>query len=515
MLTSDLLITKIRGDTIVPAFISPDGDHLELAGDIIQAFKDHTGKKLGELKDILEEMEEQGFDYRLVRGLVALLERRCELVVDSKVKPSEIRRVVFTTATGRYPVVTQEGRAAAIKEASLLMGMTAEQVEASMYADLENELVIKDFQPPVPRELVQWYNLSLAQTMMFRATELMFRASAKHKEVLRSVKRLGLMYSASYSGDRVDISIDGPASTLKLTERYGTSLARLLPFIVASPEWNIEATILKKDVSGNPRLYRFIMSEKTHGGLFGDIHANGAEEFDSEPEERFYESFRNAGTGWEISREPEPVITDRYLYIPDFLLEKDGVRVYLEIAGFWTAEYLKKKISKLSEVKDRNIIVLASSRSSCDAFKGITGNVILFDKKVPLKDVLDHLKVFEEQKVLDGLSRLKASAPGINGDVVAISGIAQAEGVPEESVRQYAGQYGIPGYVLAGEEMVKESIIKELEAAMPETMAYSRASAMIRSKGINSVDTVVRMLGYSVKWNGLDPDGAVIYRRQD
>ncbi len=81
-----------------PLFITPEGDHLELARDLIGIFGDHTGKKLGELNDILEEMEEQGFDYRLVRGLVSLLERRCDLRVDSAVEPAAARRAVFAAA---------------------------------------------------------------------------------------------------------------------------------------------------------------------------------------------------------------------------------------------------------------------------------------------------------------------------------------------------------------------------------------------------------------------------------
>ena len=87
MLTADLLRTKVRGNDIAPSFVSLDGDMLELADDIIGAFKDHTGKKLGELKDILEEMEDQGFDYRLVRGLVALLERKCTLTRRERHRP--------------------------------------------------------------------------------------------------------------------------------------------------------------------------------------------------------------------------------------------------------------------------------------------------------------------------------------------------------------------------------------------------------------------------------------------
>ncbi len=268
MLSSELLLTRIRGDEIAPQLIKPEGDHLELARDLIGIFSDHTGKKLGELNDILEEMEDQGFDYRLVRGLVSLLERRCDLRVDSEISPVAARSAVFSAAARMYPVITPEARDAAIREAAGSLGVSASSLEQAMHADLENELVLQSFRPPEPENLVYHYNLSLAQTLLFKATQLKFRASGGHKEVLRQVKRLGLMYDAEYTGGRVDITVDGPASAMKLTERYGTAFARLLPAIVASTGWSLEASVVRKDFSGEPRVYQFRLSEQKHGDLF-------------------------------------------------------------------------------------------------------------------------------------------------------------------------------------------------------------------------------------------------------
>ena len=513
MLSADLLKTKIMGDTISPAFIEPDGDSLALAEDIIRAFTDHTGKKLGELKDILEEMEDQGFDYRLVRGLVALLERRCTLTVLSAIKPASVRREVFRIASEKYPLISNNERSAIINGAAVKLNLSPETVEAAMFADLESELIISDFRPPGATALLHDYNLSLAQTLLFKAVEMRFRALAKHKGVLRTVKRLGLMYSATDDGNRLDIVIDGPVSAIKSTERYGTALARLLPFIVFSPGWSMEASVIRKDFNGNPRVYQFTMAEQTHGHLFGGLSMlNESVEFDSEPEERFYDSFRNAGSGWAISREPEPLIADKYLYIPDFLLEKDGTKVYVEIAGFWTAEYLQRKVSKLRELKGVNLIVLASTRSSCDAFKGAVGDAILFDKKVPLKEVLDRLKVWDEQKVEEGVERLKKSGLQLEGDMVRILDISIQKGIPIEAVRRYIEATGVTGYTLAGDELLSSATLEALQRSIPQTMPYSEASSLIRSKGVTAVDPILKMLGYTVKWSGLDPDGAVIYK---
>jgi len=511
MLSADLLKTRVRGDRIMPAFVEADDDSLALAGDIIQGFRRSYRQEAGRAKDILEEIEDQGFDYRFVRGLVALLERRCSLTIESAAAPEAVRREVFSIRG--HPALTAEDRSKSIAQAASNLGIPPEAVEASMFADLESELIVGRFDPPEPAALLEEYNLSLAQTLLFKATEMRFKASSKHKEVLRAVKRLGLMYTAGYDAGGLDITVDGPLSAIKATERYGTSLARLLPLIVASPGWSVDASIVRKDFNGNPRLYQFGMSERAHGRLFGDAAGTyGGIEFDSEPEEKFYDSLGNAGTGWSITREPEPLIAGRYLYIPDFLLEKDGMKVYVEIAGFWTAEYLKRKVAKLSELKDTDLIVLASTRSSCDAFKSITENVILFDRKFPLKEVLDRLKAREEEKVADGVKKLKVSGLALEGDVVGLSYAAVRAGVSMDAARRYVEVNGMPGYVLAGDELISDALMDIVQKALPEKMPYSDASALIRSKGIAAADPVLKHLGYTVKWSGLDPDDAVVYR---
>lgn len=513
MLSADLLKTRVRGDHIMPAFVGLDGDSLALAEDIIRAFSDHTGKKLGELMDILEETEDQGFDYRLVRGLVALLKRRCSLTVVSAAPPGSVRREVFSVSG--HPVITGPSRSRAIAQAASNLGISPDEAEASMFADLERELIVSDFTPPSPQALLESYNLSLAQTMLFKATEMSFRASSKHKEVLRTVKRLGLMYSASQDGGRLDIAVDGPVSAIKATERYGTSLAKLLPFIVASPGWSMEATILRKDFNGNPRLYKFAMDERRHGQMFGDAAGTyEAIEFDSEPEERFYDSFRNAGKGWEIIREPEPLVAGRYLYVPDFLLEKGGIKVYVEIAGFWTAEYLKRKAAKLSELKGTELMVLASTKMACDAFKSITDNVILYDRKIPLKEVLDRLKVWDEKNIAREFDRLKSAGLQLEGDVIGIDDLSAKNGISPEAVKRYLETTATPGYVLAGNELLSSGVIEALKKSMPAAMQYAEASALIRSKGVTAVDPVLKLLGYTVKWSGLDPENAMVSKME-
>jgi len=104
--------------------------------------------------------------------------------------------------------------------------------------------VLERFAPPGPRELIQQYNLSLTQTLLFKAVSLEFTAGGNYQRIFRRLKYLGLMYNVEQVGGLYRVFVDGPVSLFKMTERYGTSLAKLLPSIVEAREWRLKAYIL-------------------------------------------------------------------------------------------------------------------------------------------------------------------------------------------------------------------------------------------------------------------------------
>ncbi len=74
--------------------------------------------------------------------------------------------------------------------------------------------------------------------------------------------------------------------------------------------------------------------------------------FDSKIEERFARDFGRAAQGWSIVREPEPVQAGRHLVFPDFAVfrrTEPHRRWFVEIAGFWTPEYLADCVRKSEE----------------------------------------------------------------------------------------------------------------------------------------------------------------------
>ena len=51
---------------------------------------------------------------------------------------------------------------------------------------------------------------------------------------------------------------------LKLTEKYGNSIAKLVPLIIKASDWNIKANILRVSSSGNKAIYNFEFSDQSH-----------------------------------------------------------------------------------------------------------------------------------------------------------------------------------------------------------------------------------------------------------
>jgi len=196
MLPSELLAVWKRKGVIWPRYARLSDDNLEVAGGLIEVYKNNVGQKKSAVKEFTDEIEEKGYDYRFVRGLSFLLDRRSRFKCSDKIKinPIDLRRKAYH-ASGKLGLpTTPEQRRRIIEAAASELKITAETFEEFLYADLDTELILEEFDPPSPVELLQDYNLSLTQTLLFESTEVSFTLSANWQSLFYSVKRLGLIY---------------------------------------------------------------------------------------------------------------------------------------------------------------------------------------------------------------------------------------------------------------------------------------------------------------------------------
>src|SRR5712692_3196127 len=310
MLPSNLLRARISKGRITPLYVALDTESLPLAQRITGIYREGVGKRKGELLERLKEVENDGHDFKLVRGLSILLDRRSTFDAESALNPVEARRAVFREAR-RTKASNPGEKNLVLQRVSTKLGVSPEALERTLFSDIEGELILREFKPfPGPDVLLKYYNLSLAQTLLFKSLRVEFSASGNWKNIFRQVKWLGLIYSIDREEEgKFKVSLDGPFSLFKMTERYGTSIAKLLPQITTADSWSIKAEILARSKGG--KVYTFEADSEELKGLIMDVGRvddvvgqNAKQLYDSSTEERFSRSFLSHNTGWVLRREP-------------------------------------------------------------------------------------------------------------------------------------------------------------------------------------------------------------------
>ncbi|MFX0097456.1 MAG: DUF790 family protein [Candidatus Hodarchaeota archaeon] len=519
MLPSNLLITRKYRDRIYPVYAKLDGENLDVAALVIQTYENHVGRTKGELAETIKEIEDMGYDYRYVRGLSVLLDRRCQLESKASIDPVEVRREVFGIAHEAELPTTKDARSKILREVGLKLGIETKELEESLYADMEDNLLIMDFKAVEPETLIKEYNLGLTQTLLFYSTELIFTTQGNWQEIFRQIKWLGLIYTIQKHEETFQMRVDGPLSLFRLSRRYGTRIAKLLPAIIRSKEWNVRAKVLRH--RAERRLLNLELNSEKHGEfIISSRLSRDKESYDSEVEEDFAHRFRALKTGWELVREPDPIPVNNHVMIPDFGFHKAGLKIYLEVMGFWTPQYLKGKIKKLEGVIDIDMIIAADKNLACQKLDeiGKRMNVVYYKRKIPLKPIIAYLKSKESHLASEQTKLLQSREIQIQDPVIEVKDLAKKLDVLEEAVRNILQEREIQGFKQLGDLLIKESKLAEIRDIIESRLdkgelSFDEASDIIRETGGKMPTSILNALGYKVEWEGIDPRLAKVQRK--
>ncbi|WP_440948510.1 DUF790 family protein [Methanosarcina sp. T3] len=590
LLTSDLLVTRISRGKIKPEYAAFDSENLEFAELLIETFEQHVGKTYGDLLAELEGYEEM--NYRFIRGLSQLLGRRAVIETSSAVDPSVAREAVYEACGGM--ALSPAERKEALQKAAKNLLISVPELEKSLWADLEENQVLKEFNPLSPAELIRQYNISLTQTLLFRAVDLDIWITGDFQKVLWKILRSGLMYSLEDAEEEtgkkeeteelkaVHLRLEGPASLFRMSERYGNSFAKLFPTLLRTKGWSLKAGILHKGYQGK-RILEFTLdsseeafkpsseasrySEALYSGLQleearerykagekggiggeGGIGEEGEIGFAEEEaeiqeiaaEEATYDStlervFGGLSLGnWKAKREPTILKAGKHAFVPDFSLQRNSLKVYLEIVGFWTPEYLEKKVEKLKEVKEP-LILLIDRKLKCSEKDFPAQEVIFFDKKIPANEVMKVLRKYEEKKLREEKSVLQEMEIPLSGELISLDEIASEKGVLLDALKEViAARLKMPGevegtgifeevgeldkyrdYVLLENFVILKQLLEKIDKELEKpgvVETYADAVKVFEGFGLDSslYYPVLEELGYRVSWAGLSEEDAKV-----
>ncbi|MFT4923062.1 MAG: putative nuclease of restriction endonuclease-like RecB superfamily, partial [Haloarculaceae archaeon] len=482
-----------------------------LAAKVIGCYQGHVDEPRERLDAALTDIERESDDFKLVRGFAKLLDREATYETRATIEPARARRVAFEAAE-TVGVVTDADREQALARAAERLDASPDAVAGSLYADREKRQILADVDVRwSPETLVEQYNLSLAQTALFDATEVRVRSNDP-KRVVSAVKRLRLLYEvrrlpdaeqrAVGDADR-EVVVTGPDALFRSSRRYGTRFARLLRTVAGTAEWRLEATI---DDRG---------TERELGLTDGDVSVPGVDpvtevSYDSGVEADFATRFQSLDLDWDLIREPDPLAAGEHVVIPDFAFDwrHGDFRVYFEIMGFWTPEYVAKKLSRLADLEDVEMLVAVDeSLGVGEDVEARDHRAIPYSGSVRVKDVRGALRRYEDDLVAEAATALPDDLRP-EDDVVGFADLASEHGVSESAIEDKA----FPDHERVGRTLVRPTVLEAVAEDIEAGMALSDVEAALAEYGLDDASAVLSRLGYRVEWEGL---GGGVVREKD
>ncbi|MBI4083625.1 MAG: DUF790 family protein [Candidatus Lambdaproteobacteria bacterium] len=381
MLTGSLLVYAMRGgpegQRVRPRLLDPADPALRGAAEALTGlFAGHVGQRRAELELALRSFQPPELPLRVQPGLARLLFERCLFETDCPIEPARMRADLFDAAAEAWRRAEGSGagagegaepawRAGVMERIARRHGLTPAEADAELFADLEENQVLRSWEPLAAEALLLRYNVAQVQGLLLRAERLTVRApwpgARRMRQLLRYLKFFGLLFRIGRDeDDSLRLAVDGPLSVLDSATRYGLDLARFFPALLLWREpWRMEAELRPRP--GQPRSGRPVrLTLEPHPWLRSHYPDHG--QWVPEEVRRFADAFRGApaAADWRVEPAEEllPVPGNRFL-IPDFRFvhHATGHTAFLEQLAYPSRERVEARGALIAAAGRRDYIV--------------------------------------------------------------------------------------------------------------------------------------------------------------
>jgi predicted nuclease of restriction endonuclease-like RecB superfamily len=405
MLTGNLVRVRYAKQRIVPYYIDADDPNwLAAAERLLELFRGQEGRTRGELEEDLADAFGDEGGQLVYRGLAKLLEDRCEFEVVSGQPPEKLREAVFRAAAecrrGGNASLDENtivrpisfDREAVLGRVAEELGMSAQDIDRGLFADLKGEQRLIRFKDVSAERLLQRYNVALAQAVLLRSARVHVAVRdeppARYRQLLRLVKFHRLICEIERTGDRCYLlHLDGPLSLFSATQKYGLQLALFLPAVLLCRDFEVNAE-LAWGPQRKPKTFLLTPADR----LVSYLPDSGT----YVPPElgMFVELFRKKVEGWDIAKESEVFPLGDGFWVPDFRLthRTTGRAVFLEVLGFWRKSSAELHLQRLRRHATEPFLLAVSDGLHIDEaeLEGLPAGVHRF-RQMPLPDEVARL----------------------------------------------------------------------------------------------------------------------------
>jgi hypothetical protein len=365
MLTGKQVRVRFARERIIPYYLDPADEQWQVVAEqLLDMYRAAEGRTRGELEVEITETFGEETGTLVHQGLAKLLEDRCEFDVVAGLPPEQLRADVFRGAVAARQDAGTVGfdREAILSSVARAHGLTIEDIERGLFADLKSEQRLIKFQDVSVEHLLQRYNVALAQAVLLRAIAVHVTVNheppQRYRQLLRRLKFHRLLCEFERVGaDSYTLHIDGPLSLFSATNKYGLQLALFLPGVLHCKNFD-----LKADLRWGPqkKTKTFLLSHRDK------LVWPGSDPGMFVPPElaMFVEQFRKRIVEWELREETEVYPLGSGFWVPDFRLihKSTGKSVLLEVLGFWRRSSAEKHLNYLRRYASEPFLLAVSDQ---------------------------------------------------------------------------------------------------------------------------------------------------------
>jgi predicted nuclease of restriction endonuclease-like RecB superfamily len=448
--------------------------------------------------------------------------------------------------------------------------LSTPNLEYLLALDSEEEALLTRASPQAPtvQDVATLYNQWVFEAALFNASSARFvidcnafartqqqpvvgtGVGAAIKRLCYLARKLGVYYDLAYEsmGSSIEPSLGeqfappfltltlyGPQEVTGAPQQYGLRLARLCRLLLnysaaksgsgrAKKQASLSGAVVEAEATVHflQRTYNFNMDANLLQLLPAGPQEHGRSEnsasllFDSSIEQAFSEAFVALANGqgvdgWQLEREPEPLLLDQGIFIPDFALTRGQRRIYVEILGFWTPAYRERKLQKLQYLRGRNDLLLAIPIEAKEAFASIAADfpIVIYNGQLSVTEVLQVLRSryddFAErlERVDIGGVRTRVRRDGLLGEQDCYEALhcyrrTEIQRVAERIVDEdIAFVPGIGLYQLTWLAQLKQALLEWLRTVQPIALANALGEIRARRQELQACEdpTIEALLG--------------------
>ncbi|HYB58759.1 MAG TPA: hypothetical protein VEB88_00755, partial [Candidatus Acidoferrales bacterium] len=160
-----------------------------------------------------------------------------------------------------------------------------------------------------------------------------------------------------------------------------------------------------------------------------------------------------------------------------------------------------------------NLLIAVDRNLKCSQLDEIQKKaLIFFDKKVPVKPVVDYLRELDEAAISEQLDTIEPRRLQLRGDIIDVARLADTQSVSADALERWLRINPVEPYRLVGRQLIHKRKLVAIELKIKELRSQALPIVLkaIDEEGITSPAILLDTLDFVVEWHGLDPDSALV-----